>query len=57
VQVLTLKLGEFGSEQPSIALNILTMAQNFGGLEVNHRRHQTHPQRVTTTGAPQLTRL
>jgi hypothetical protein len=39
VQVLALKLGKLASEQSGIALNIPPMAQNFGGPEVNHRRH------------------
>jgi hypothetical protein len=41
VQVLALKLGKVASEQSGIALNIPPMAQNFGGPEVNHRRHLT----------------
>jgi len=41
VQVLALKLSKFASEQSGIALNIPPMAQNFGGPEVNHRRHLT----------------
>src|SRR4029453_11655008 len=40
-EVLALKLGKLASEQPGIALNIPPMAQNFGGPEVNHRRHLT----------------
>jgi len=41
VQVLAFKLGKLASEQSGIALNIPPMAQNFGGPEVNHRRHLT----------------
>jgi hypothetical protein len=41
VEVLALKLGKLASEQSGIALNIPPMAQNFGGPEVNHRRHLT----------------
>jgi hypothetical protein len=41
VQVLALKVGKLASEQSGIALNIPPVAQNFGGPEVNHRRHLT----------------
>jgi hypothetical protein len=40
-QVLTLKIGKLASEKSGIALNIPPVAQNFGGPEVNHRRHRT----------------
>jgi hypothetical protein len=39
VQVLALKVRQFRSEQPGIALDIPLMAQNFRSPEVSHRRH------------------
>jgi hypothetical protein len=41
VQVLALKLSKLADDQSGIPLNIPPMAQNFGGPEVNHRRHLT----------------
>ena len=46
VEVLSLKIGEVRCKQAGIPLNISSMAQDFGGPQVNHRRHPKRSQIV-----------
>jgi hypothetical protein len=45
VQILAFELCKLSGEQPSVALNSPPMTKDFGGPEVNHRRHLAEMER------------